>query len=139
MTDMKSAHIKLTLILFLSLSILSCEPGLRAKILAGYPPTFHFEGDDLMHHFFICPELPENQRNEENAIWHIAPDNAPYKDWPLDITYGTVPRGFTQVTPKDGERPPTLEPEKRYTYHFVRGQGGGGGAFIIREGKAIVQ
>jgi hypothetical protein len=108
-------------------------------VLEGYPPTFHFEGDDLMHHFFVCPELPENQRNEKNAIWHIAPDSDHNKSWPLDITCGTVPQGFTQILPKNGEPPPTLEPEKRYTYHFVRGLGGGGGAFIISGGKAVVQ
>ena len=61
-----------------------------------------------MRHFFICPELPEDQRNEKNALWQIAPDSSHNKSWPVDITYGTVPPGFTQMIPKNGERPPAL-------------------------------
>lgn len=139
MKDMKQRYFKLMLILLLCLCFLSCEPGLKAKVLEGYPPTFHLDGDDTLRHFFVCPELPEDQRNEKNAIWQIAPDSEHYKSWPLDITYGTIPPGFTQVVPKNGERPPALEAEKRYTYHFVRGLGGGGGAFVIRGGKAVAQ
>ena len=136
---MKHRYLKLILILSLCLSSLSCEPRLTAKILEGYPPTFHLDGDDTLLHFFVCPELPQDQRNEKNAIWQIAPDSEHNKSWPIDITYGTVPQGFTQIVPKNGERPPELEAGKRYTYHFVRGLGGGGGAFIIREGKAVAQ
>ena len=139
MNGMKHRNLKLMLILSLCFSSLSCEPALTAKVLEGYPPTFHFDGDDTLRHFFVCPELPEDQRNEKNAIWQIAPDSDHNKSWPLDITYGTVPEGFTQIVPKKGERPPTLEAEKRYTYHFVRGVGGGGGVFIIRGGKAVEQ
>lgn len=139
MHRMSYRHFKLTLILALSLLSSSCESRLQAKILEGYPPTFHFDGNDLMHRFFVCPELPEDQRNEKNAIWQIEPDSAHNKTWPLDITYGTVPPGFTQITPKNGERPPALETDKRYTYHFVRGNGGGGGGFVIRGGSAVEQ
>lgn len=82
------------------------------------------------------PGGEESKRNEKNAIWLIAPDREHEKNWPLDIVYGVVPDGFIQSIPKDGEPPPTLEPYKKYTYHFVRGFGGGGGGFIIRDGKA---
>jgi len=139
MDGMKHRHFKLILILSFCFLFLSCEPRLTAKLLEGYPPTFHLDGDDTLLHFFICPELPEDQRNEKNAIWQITPDSEHNKSWPVDITYGTVPQGFTQLTPKNGERPPALEAEKRYTYHYVRGHGAGGGAFIIREGKAVAQ
>jgi hypothetical protein len=136
---MKQKRFNLTFLLFLCLSLLSCEPRLNAKLLEGYPPTFHFDGDDTMLQFFVCPELPEDQCNEKNAIWSVTPDSAHNKSWPLDITYGTTPQGFSQINPKNGERPPALESEKRYIYHFVKGHGEGGGRFIIRGGKAIVE
>jgi hypothetical protein len=136
---MKNRYLKATLVIICCVLLASCEPRLQAKILAGYPPTFHFDGNDQMRYFFVCPELPENQRNEANAIWQISPDNEQYKTWPLDITYGTVPKGFTQITPRDGGKPPALEEDKRYSYHFVRGVGGGGGAFVIRAGTAVEQ
>jgi hypothetical protein len=136
---MKNRYFKGTLVLICCVLPSSCEPRLHAKILAGYPPTFHLDGNDQMIYFFVCPELPENQRNEANAIWQISPDNEHNKTWPLDITYGTVPKGFTQITPKDGGKPPALEEDKQYSYHFVRGSGGGGGAFLIRTGTAVEQ
>jgi len=117
--------------------MIACEPGLSARVKGGNPPVFHFYGDDKMHHFFICPEGVESQRNEKNAIWQIAPDSAHDESWPLDITYGVVPEGFVQVTPKSGEPPLALQPDKKYTYHFVRGFGGGGGGFMIRGGQAV--
>jgi hypothetical protein len=117
----------------------SCAPRLNAKILAGFPPTFHLDGNDEMRNFFICPDLPVDQRNETNAIWQISPDNEHKRIWPLDITYATVPKGFTQITPKNGAKPPVLEEDKRYSYHFVRAMGGGGGAFVIRQGTAVEQ
>ena len=135
---MKNSRFNGTLVLICCVLLSSCEPRLHAKILAGYPPTFHFDGNDQMRHFFVCPELPENQRTEANAIWQISADSD-YKTWPLDITYGTVPKGFTQITPKNGVKPPALEEDKQYTYHFVRGLGGGGGAFVIRAGTAVEQ
>jgi len=139
MNLMKRRYFKSTVILVSCLLVSSCEPRLNAKILAGYPPTFHFDGNDKMRHFFVCPELPEDQRGEANAIWQIAPDSAHESSWPVDITYGTLPPGFSQITPKNGVKPPALEEGNRYTYHFVRGLGLGGGAFTIREGTAVEQ
>src|ERR1700754_4410380 len=112
LNDMKNRLFNSLLMLALCLSSFACEPRLEAKLLEGYPPTFHLDGNDFMRHFFICPELPEDQRNEKNALWQIAPDSSHNKSWPVDITYGTVPPGFTQMIPKNGERPPALEPGK---------------------------
>ncbi|MEK6325228.1 MAG: hypothetical protein AABN33_26610 [Acidobacteriota bacterium] len=55
----------------------------------------------------------------------------------MDITYGIVPEGFIQSIPKNDERPPQLESDKNYTFHFVTGFGGGGGGFKIYNGRAI--
>ena len=134
---MRYNHLILATLLLAGFSLSACERSLRADVKGGIPPTFRFYGDDLMHHFFVCPELPQDQRNEKNAIWQIAPDRKHNNKWPLDITYGVVPEGFTQITPRGGEPPPSLEADKRYTYHFVRGSGGGGGGFIIRDGKVV--
>jgi hypothetical protein len=117
--------------------MISCEPGLRVNVRGDNPPVFRINGDDSIHLFFVCPELPEAERNAKNAIWQIVPDREYQKSLPLDITYGVVPEGFKQVTPENDVPPSPLEPGMRYTYHFVRGFGGGGGAFIIRDGKAV--
>jgi hypothetical protein len=129
---------RILLLLFLILAfLLACEPGLTVKVRGGNPPIFQFSGNDSLNHFFVCPEGEPNSRNEKNAIWLIQPDREHTKDWPSTITYGVVPKGFMQVTPKDGSPPPALEGNKKYTYHFVRGFGGGGGGFIIRDGQAV--
>ena len=125
------------LFLVIVLSMMACEPELRARVKGGTVPVFRFSGDDTMDHFFICPEGEEGKRNERNALWLIAPDSQHKKSWPIDITYGVVPEGFIQSIPKNDEPPPQLESDKKYTYHFVRGFGGGGGGFKIHEGRAI--
>lgn len=137
MSNARLERLRVTLLLLSIFPMIACEPGLRARVRGGSAPVFHFYGDDTMHHFFVCPEGEVSQRNEKNAIWQIAPDSGHDKNWPLDITYAVVPEGFIQVTPKNGEPPPPLEPNKKYTYHFVRGFGGGGGGFMIRDGKAV--
>jgi hypothetical protein len=116
---------------------LSCEPYLNSKVSGKNIPIFRLSGTDSLNHLFICSEEEESRRREQNAIWQIAPDKEHRGKIPIEITYGIVPEGYIQLTPKDGQSPPPLISDKEYTYHYVRGLGGGGGAFKIQNGKVV--
>jgi hypothetical protein len=117
-------------------SLIACEPSLRAKVDgSALPPIFRFYGGDAMRAFFITTDEADAPGCRSNGcvLWEI--DSVGISEPPSGITYGVVPPGFRQVIPKSGS-PPPLEPNNKYSFHFV-GCGFGRGGFIIHDGKVV--
>jgi len=87
-----------------------------------------------MRAFYITTDEADapGRRSNGCVLWEI--DSVGISETPLGITYGVVPPGFRQVTPKSGS-PPPLETNNKYVYHFVGNCGFGRGGFIIHDGK----
>ena len=127
---------KIVVVLFLAL-LLACEPALKVKLSGGNPPGFSLGGQDNTLMFFICCQEPLQPLDQENYIWEIRNNNAPNVTYPINVTYGLIPQGFQQISPKDNTAPPPLVEGRKYTYWAQGYYGGKGGCFEIRKGKAV--
>ena len=134
----------------LLLTIISCAGRVTIEMDEKVPPTFAFKRNSDHVYFipiFSVSEVdPENlniplskPERENKIIWQIEPPTGPAREIENlpPITYGVVPRGFSQIIPATGT-PPPLENGKTYEAGgpavmvpkgFLR--------FTIRDGKAI--
>ncbi len=137
------------LFLLLSVSLItSCtwEENTRVTIDRKNPPTFKLSGSGHQRFFVVSEIPPENQvpNSQQNParnldLWEIepavgTPDIA--RDWPA-ITYATVPSGFRQKRPTQGEVPNLLEGKVYEAGGLAFGANGGGIRFTIRNGNSV--
>jgi len=110
----------------LLLAIISCSGRVTIEMDEKVPPTFAFKRNSDHVYFipiFSVSEVdPENlnvplskQEKENKIIWQIEPPTGPAREIENlpPITYGVVPRGFSQIVPATGT-PPPLENSKTY-------------------------
>ncbi len=110
----------------LLLTIISCSGRVTIEMDEKVPPTFAFKRNSDHVYFipiFSVSEVdPENlnvplskQEKENKIIWQIEPPTGPAREIENlpPITYGVVPRGFSQIVPATGT-PPPLENSKTY-------------------------
>lgn len=122
---------------------MACAGRVTIEMDQKIPPTFTFNRN-ADHVYFIpifsvSEVTSSNQEKRSRVIWQIEPPTGPGREIENlpPITYGVVPRGFSQVIPATGA-PPPLENGKTYEAGgppvmvpkgFLR--------FTIRDGKAI--
>lgn len=129
-----------------------CQQDMSIKMKETVPPVFTFQASPFTHYkhltFFIVIELaPGNEKipayesppAQDKTIWWIFPENAERGDYKnlSEITYGTVPSGWTQKTPVEGKPPALIEgrfyqaggPQVEIPWGTMR--------FTIRDGKAV--
>ena len=125
----------------------SCERRTQVKIEGGNPPTFVISGSGRLDELLVfAPEQEQmskvNPFDDQNAIWIVkAEAKAETSKMPVEqigkITYGVVPKGYSQTKPIDSP-PPQLVSGKRYKYWFVTlNAPWAAGYFEIRDSKAV--
>jgi hypothetical protein len=138
-------HISLIAVAIVTLAI-AChqEPDLNLDIHDKMPPSFSFGGRTLAVEFEMF-EVPRTKHLSKidpftvkgEAFWKItAPGKMKAADWPA-VTYGDIPRGFSQNVPDD--RPaPKLVQGKLYVARIIGERGYTTGLFFeIRNGKIV--
>ena len=101
-------------------AFVACEEDTRVSISDSMnPPTFRLTGNGNLILFIVVgpytslAEL-ESNKPDVDVIWQISADTTKNISNLPDITYGTLPPGFLQSTPKSGV-PPALEEGKFYS------------------------
>jgi hypothetical protein len=106
------------------------------------PPVFAVHGPGHVMDFSVgifSPALPEDSPNRVQRIWEIIPtDGFNTTIESVQITYGTVPQGFTQFIPANGPplSLPSLQPGQYYVFYLYRFNAPHSmGAFEMKDGK----
>ena len=136
-----------TLNLFLATAfffvLTGCERKTTVTLQGEEQPTFVLSGSGRLGELLITKPAQEQTNNSldaKNIIWRITATSMPGErvETLHSVTYGTVPRGYNQTIPV-GERPPKLQPGKRYGYLFVTADAPhAAGYFEIRDGKVVM-
>jgi hypothetical protein len=114
---LKSKKIRTCLLLLSLWPFSGCGEPPTIHVDGKVPPTFHFTGSHFAEHkhlhFFIVSEVgvanqnrpsDERESNADKTIWQIWPDSweqGELENLPV-ITYGQVPKGWTQKIPLQG-------------------------------------
>jgi hypothetical protein len=125
----------------------SCERRTQVKIEGGNPPTFALSGSGRLDELLVfAPEQEQKSKvnpfDDENAIWIVKAEGEAATSKNLvehigKITYGVVPKGYSQTKPIGGPLPPLIS-GKRYKYWFVTVNAPwAAGYFEVRDGKAV--
>ena len=129
------------LLVVVSVTALSCEIATKLSIKGGNPPKFYMSGSGLLGRLVIRGH--EQQRKIEgpdaSAYWCIEPkdeDSLRNVGRLSPITYGSIPEGYTQVYPENGQPPLLVEGQKYYVQVDSVNANGASGWFIVRNGKA---
>jgi hypothetical protein len=137
MKNSKCAGLVLGLLIVVATS--GCERDMRIKIDGKNPPTFTFSGNGNLI-FLLLADVHNNEPPLLGApeIWRIQPSGDEPKVYQLpSITYGIVPSGFMQVTPKGGA-PPPLNEGRTYEFGGPNSNANGGSIwFTIQHGKSV--
>lgn len=115
-----------------------CESNMRISIDGKNPPTFMLSGSGNLVYLYLA-EIHDNRPPslEDPEIWRIRPTGNDKISQLPSITYGTVPNGFTQVTPTAGAPPPLME-GKVYAFGGPAYNANGGSIwFTIKDGKSM--
>ena len=107
------------IILLVASLLMSCETSTEITVSGGYSPTFRFKGSGSALQVFVygpftLEELRDSQgkkqeSNNTKLLWQIAPGGV-FHQYSLDrieLTYGIVPPGCTQIYPMN-EPPASL-------------------------------
>lgn len=133
----------------------SCGPGqLRVSMTDGLPPRFTFEGPgrwaECCNTFFEFAVMERTQddpnpwdshaniTDNPHLIWRVVPPEGSVliTDAPA-ITYGVVPKGWTQTHPQVGS-PPALIEGRTYVAGQPHKSSEGTLLFLVQGGKAVV-
>ena len=119
---------------------ISCEVDTRLRMEGGNPPKFFMSGSGVLSRLVI--RGPKTLRKidgpDSSAYWSIE-----FIDYEKGkrvtrispITYGTTPKGYTQIYPEQGQAP-TLEENVWYSIQVdTTNANGAWGSFIIEDGK----
>ena len=129
-----------------TMTLLACdEPDTAINVAMDkkIPPTFSFSGPWWAVDFEVIelskdePSAPNNYSTSDKVIWKISlPKGQRAKAWP-SITYGLVPKGFSQVIPGN-DKPPELVEGKTYAAQAIDNSRSGGAIyFLIRNGELV--
>ena len=143
------AVLRVLLLLFLTVFMVSCESDTKVSIDGKIPPSFKLSGSgDLV--FFVVTEIsPDNQKlapaqrdsRKDTVLWQISPDNLSQDDKVISrlpsITYGVVPKGFVQMKPANTTPPPLGEGRVYEAGGPANNAHGGFVWFTIRDGKSV--
>jgi hypothetical protein len=127
-----------------ALTLIACDKPDTAIDVAmdeNIPPTFSFSGPwwaidfEVIELGKIDPTPATQYRTDQKTIWKITlKSGMRVKAWP-NVTYGVLPKGFSQLIPSDG-KPPALVEGKRYAAQALdTSRAGGAIYFVIRNGK----
>jgi hypothetical protein len=112
---------------------------MRIKIDGKNPPTFTLSGSGNLVFLYLAEVQDKKPLSPEDPeMWKIQPNgNDKISELP-SIIYGTVPNGFTQVTPTSGAPPPLME-GKVYAFGGPAYNANGGSIwFTIKDGKSVL-
>ena len=100
----------LVLSLLMMVGTTGCERDMHIKIDGKNPPTFTLSGSGNLV-FLSLGEVYNNKPPLLGApdLWKIRPNDDNKISRLPSITYGIVPKGFTQVVPESGAPPPLIE------------------------------
>jgi hypothetical protein len=100
------------LMLILVLSFGCGEPHVVISVDDKVPPSFSFTGSGTVP-FFIVFEIGDQDksgRTKFTTLWRLTPNSTKSSTVPFGpITYGVVPKGWTQTVPARGAPPPLNE------------------------------
>jgi hypothetical protein len=123
----------------IALTLIACDKPDTAIDLAmdrNIPPTFSFSGPWWAIDFEVIelrkvePTANNQYRSDQKTIWKISLQTGMrVKDWP-QVTYGLIPKGFSQVIPSDGKAPMLVE-GKTYAARALDTSGAGGAIYFV--------
>jgi hypothetical protein len=116
-----SSGIRLLLLGSFAAALVACEIDTRVSISKPrLPPTFHLSGSGKAGRFIVVgpyakAEDLDSYTPDVDVTWELLSQSYGQRDFDEvpPITYGIVPRGFTQQKPASGA-PPALEEGKFY-------------------------
>lgn len=125
------------------------EEGMTLTLDGNAPPTFTMSGSGNLSFFTVIEIASKDQKltsyerdpDKDKVLWEIWPNNLSYEDRRIrrlsPITYGQIPVGFIQKTPRDGVVPTLVEGKIYEAGGPASNAHGGFIRFIIRDGKSI--
>jgi hypothetical protein len=125
-------------LLALTIFGVACEKDTKIEVNDKNPPTFHLSGNGQLGRIEIIDLTPGEipLYGPERTLWKIVPTHDRRIGQLPDITYGEVPRGFTQEYPPSDVTPIQLVEEKPYQISAETSEANTGSmVFIIRGGK----
>jgi len=128
----------LVITISLIVCLAACERPITITLDGKNPPSFIFSGHGELRWISVYELTTEGRVPPEgSAVWKIQPlGPLNTRDWP-QITYGVVPRGFSQVKPDRGA-PPSLQEGHTYGIGAVtRNVLGANIWFAVRNGQSI--
>ena len=132
-------RVKLSIIsMFILLTVTGCERSMTIKMDTSNPPTFRLSGSGRLF-FFSVFEVPQGKPStiDDPKMWEIRPTEENLMSKLPPITYGAVPKGFTQTIPTTGV-PPALVEGKIYEAGGPALEANGGSIrFTIKDGRAV--
>lgn len=141
----KIRKVGLVPLLLFAWPLMGCERTSQVEIKGGTTPVFDLLGSGAVAIFTVySPDYitkAEKPFDENFALWEIKPSGGYlHGTWIRDlgsITYGVVPSGYVQVTPRVGSPPPLTEGQ-RYFFHVETTDAPWAAGFVeIRNSQAI--
>jgi hypothetical protein len=129
----------LVLSLLILLATTGCERDMRIRIDGKNPPTFTLSGSGNIVFLYVM-KVPANRLPtvEDPKLWEIHPTTKDrISDLP-QITYGTIPNGFSQTTPSLGQPPGLIEGQTYEVGGPAYNANGGSIWFVIKDGKSVL-
>ena len=120
------------------LMLASCEVDTRVRVSNDNPPKFTFSGSGVLAQLYVTGPFTLDElkmlagdkpiTTEERAkiqqvigndriLWQLNPTRRQSITRLSEITYGVVPEGFTQVYPKDNQKPLPLSEGNYYSVY----------------------
>lgn len=126
------------LALSLAIGTTSCERATKLTVENGNPPKIIMSGSGSLGRLVIRGPKSFRKSNgpDYSAYWYIEPqDNAHSIENLSPLSYGTVPKGYKQVYPEQGNAPPLADEGIYYIQVDTNNAPGANGYFVIRGGK----
>jgi hypothetical protein len=142
--------------LFCIASTIGCERSTQVKLEGGTSPVFHLSGSGNVTDFSVYIVSPsdfslgrtvDSPSSEsfftQHAVWRIETRGGGIFHAPAiqdigQLTYGIVPKGYTQSIPSDGSAPPPILQGRQYFFDCATVNAPGTrGFFQLIDGKVV--
>jgi hypothetical protein len=121
-----------------ALTLIACDKPDTAIDLAmdeNIPPTFSVSGPwwaidfEVIELGKVNPTAENQYSSDQKTIWKVSLQSGMrVKEWP-SVTYGLIPKGFSQTIPSGGKAPPLVE-GKRYAAQALDTSSAGGAIYF---------
>jgi hypothetical protein len=92
--------------------------------------SFIIDGSDTVYDFSVCYHVDGGE-----CVWRIKPDAQHRGTLPVDIPYGVLPKGYTQLEPASNSTPQKLKEGIKYIYYLRGIYSNDKGCFEIINGR----